>query len=194
MNNCTGFIDGTGIRIARPVRGQRACYSGHKRAHMLKYQSVVAPDGLFLHIWGPLEGRRHDMTTFRASKIEDTLASCMNVDNQQYCIYGDPAYVLRPYLQIGYTGANLTEGQMLYNASMSAVRECVEWGFKDLKQIFTINDFARGLKVFRTPVALLTHASAGIHNIRCCLYGSQTSRYLNCRPPAVEDLVSLLTN
>ena len=58
-----GFIDGTGIRVARPGGGlQRCMYSGHKRDHVMNFQSVVTPGGLLFHLYGPVEGRRHDMT------------------------------------------------------------------------------------------------------------------------------------
>jgi len=48
LHGCVGFIDGTAIRVVRPGGGlQRACYSGHKRCHAIKFQSICAPDGLF---------------------------------------------------------------------------------------------------------------------------------------------------
>ncbi|ETM30501.1 hypothetical protein L914_21822 [Phytophthora nicotianae] len=71
MDGIFGFPDGTKLGICRPsprpggVRGenlQRHCYSGHKRCHCLNYQAVTAPDGLCIHFWGPMEGRRHDTT------------------------------------------------------------------------------------------------------------------------------------
>ena len=40
-----GFIDGTLRKTARPVYFQRHAYSGHKRCHGLKFQTVVTPDG-----------------------------------------------------------------------------------------------------------------------------------------------------
>jgi len=59
IDHCVGFIDGTGIFVARPREGlQRSVYSGHKRTHMLKLQSIVTPDGLLFHLAGPIEGRR----------------------------------------------------------------------------------------------------------------------------------------
>ena len=60
LDNCWGFIDGTVHPICRPKRNQRVVYNGHKRVHALKYQSVVAPNGLIAHLFGPVEGRRHD--------------------------------------------------------------------------------------------------------------------------------------
>lgn len=36
-----GFIDGTGIHIAPSGEGlRRSCYSGHKRYHLFKFQSI----------------------------------------------------------------------------------------------------------------------------------------------------------
>lgn len=55
-----GFIDGTVRAICKPSNHQRMFYNGHKRVHALKYQSVVTPDGLICHLFGPVEGRRHD--------------------------------------------------------------------------------------------------------------------------------------
>ena len=42
-----GFIDGTLRKTCRPSYFQKLLYSGHKRAHGIKFQSVVTPDGLF---------------------------------------------------------------------------------------------------------------------------------------------------
>lgn len=56
-----GFIDGTIREICRPELAQRLYYSGHKRIHGIKFQTVVTPDGIIAHVYGPLEGRRHDM-------------------------------------------------------------------------------------------------------------------------------------
>jgi len=74
LHGCVGFIDGTAIRIARPGGGlQRACYSGHKQCHAIKFQSICTPDGLLLHIYGPVEGSRHDMFLYHESGIDALL-------------------------------------------------------------------------------------------------------------------------
>ena len=43
---CWGFVDGTVHPMCRPKENQRAVYNGHKRVHAIKFQSVVAPNGL----------------------------------------------------------------------------------------------------------------------------------------------------
>ena len=48
----------------RPVRkadeNQRILYNRHKRVHGIKFQSVVAPNGLIASLFGPVEGRGVD--------------------------------------------------------------------------------------------------------------------------------------
>ena len=54
LSNCWGFVDGTVRPIARPGEHQRMLYNGHKRVHALKFQSVVAPNGLIANLYGPV--------------------------------------------------------------------------------------------------------------------------------------------
>ena len=60
LQNCWGFIDGTLRPMCRPKINQQEAYNGHKRCHGIKFQSIVAPNGLTAHLFGPFEGRRHD--------------------------------------------------------------------------------------------------------------------------------------
>eukprot|EP00794_Sanderia_malayensis_P002114 gene2114-biopygen1892 len=54
------FIDGTVRPTYRPDEHQKVVYNGHKRVHALKYQSVVAANGLIANLYGPVEGRSLD--------------------------------------------------------------------------------------------------------------------------------------
>ena len=45
LQNCFGFIDGSVRPIACLGDNQPILYNGHKRAHSLKFQSVVLPNG-----------------------------------------------------------------------------------------------------------------------------------------------------
>ena len=54
LSNCFGFVDGTVRPITRPGKSQRLLYNGHKRVHGLKFQSVVLPNGLIAHLYGPV--------------------------------------------------------------------------------------------------------------------------------------------
>ena len=54
LDNCWGFVDGTVRPICRPGEHQRVVYNGHKRVHAIKFQSVVAPNGLVANLYGPI--------------------------------------------------------------------------------------------------------------------------------------------
>ena len=57
--NIWGFIDGTFRKTCRPIHGQKQVYSGYKRHHGIKFQGVTTLDGLFAHMFGPMNGNRH---------------------------------------------------------------------------------------------------------------------------------------
>ncbi|KAF8600003.1 hypothetical protein BDV93DRAFT_419038, partial [Ceratobasidium sp. AG-I] len=93
LPNAWGFVDGTLRRTARPVRNQRIVYNGWKRIHALKFHSVVTPDGLHSHLFGPIEGRRHDETVYKQSNLDHLLHTYSHAPNGlPLVIYGDPAY------------------------------------------------------------------------------------------------------
>ena len=73
LQNCVGFIDGTARFICRPTFNQQDYFSGHKRAHCLKFQAVMMPDGIISHLSGPWNGRRHDAGMFAESGIDVTI-------------------------------------------------------------------------------------------------------------------------
>ena len=69
FGNCVGFIDGTLRQIARPSKNQRGVYSGHKKVHGIKFQSVIFADGMIVEQYGPYEGRRSDPWMMHESEI-----------------------------------------------------------------------------------------------------------------------------
>jgi len=169
LDRCVGFIDGTALFVSRPGGGlQRACYSGHKRKHALKFQNLLTPDGLFFHFFGPVEGRRHDMTLYHESGMDATLADALIVGGEQYYLYGDVAYMMRPWLQTAFEGI-LSPDQDAHNNAMKVPRTAVEWGFKDVKQVCSSLDFPRKLKIREGPVGLLYKTGALVWNLRCCV-------------------------
>lgn len=195
LDRCVGFIDATNVYVARPSGiAQRATFNGHKRRNAVKMQSVTTPDGLIFNVGGPIEGRRHDMTLFRLSNIEEDLARALLINGQQHYIYGDSAYVLRAYLQVPFQGSALTDDQISFNAAMSKVRVSVEWGYKDIKQYFTHLDMPRKLCLKKTPAAMLYICAALLWNIRVCFYGCQTSHFFECTPPSLEEYLNMHVN
>jgi hypothetical protein len=81
------------------------------------------------------------MALFRESGVDSGLQE-VKINGHHICVYGDPAYVLRTWIQIGHRG-ELSLQQALVNTSMSKLREAVEWIFEDIKQRFTHLDLSR---------------------------------------------------
>ena len=61
LENCWGqFIDETVRPVRKADENQRILYNRHKRVHGIKFQSVVAPNGFIVTLFGPVEGRGVD--------------------------------------------------------------------------------------------------------------------------------------
>ena len=126
-------IDGTVRKCCCPIYFQRHAYSGHKRCHGLKFQSVITPDGLIACLWRPMNGNRHDSHILRESQLLDQLHELM-LRGLIYAMYGDPAYPQSRHIFDGFANAIPGSDESLWNTQMSRVRECVEWGFKEIVQ------------------------------------------------------------
>ncbi|GFO47414.1 hypothetical protein PoB_007391900, partial [Plakobranchus ocellatus] len=193
LQNCWGFIDGSTMAIAKPKQHQKVVFSGHKRIHCLKFQGIMTPNGLFAHMFGPMEGRRHDAAMFHESGIMTTLEETMiymnRPDGTPLCLYGDPAYPLRPHAMKPFMGARLTREQEAFNKDISSVRISVEWGFGKMSNLFAFVDFKKkkNLKLHLQPVGKIFLVATILANCHTCLYSSQTSEYFNLSPPSLEE-------
>ena len=111
------------------------------------FQSVVAPNGLICHLFGPLEGRHHDAFMLRESGLLQELERKMNKANgDPYVIYGDPAYPVRSHVLAPFRNAQLTPAEQNFKEAMSAVRTSVEWGYGKIVKYFAFVDFSKILK------------------------------------------------
>lgn len=189
LRNCWAFIDGTVRHICRPSKHQKACYNGHKRMHALKYQSVLAPNGLVANMFGPVEGRRHDAGILRLSNLLQDLedAEFVDDDGEPFSMYGDPAYPLRTQLIGPFKEVNITPEEAEFNKSMSSARIAVEWGFQKISTLFAFIDFKRLQKLRLQPVALHYLVAVILTNCHTCLYGGETSAYFDVEPPSLEE-------
>lgn len=130
---CIGFIDGTFRPCARPSRNQRQVYFGYKKLHGLKFQSVIAPNGLIVDLYGCVVGRRGDGYLLGRSQFLGRIAQLCGMEGSAFYVYGDPAYALSQYILRGLKGA-MSPMQQWFCTEMSRVRESVEWGFGHIVQ------------------------------------------------------------
>lgn len=97
-----------------------------KRRHSLIHLTITRPDGLILYLYGPYDGGRHDMTSYICSGPDEALQQHAVIDGLPYYIFGDSAFIIRPYLQIVFHSAIAIPEQVLFNTAMSRSRESVD--------------------------------------------------------------------
>lgn len=188
------FIDCTNIQMTRtsgPSVYQRSAYSGHKMFHSLIYQSITTPYGLIFHIYGPDVRGRHETTLYRNSGMDQFLQLHLLVDGVRYAIYGDSAYMLRPWLQTEFPRFGATAEQKLYSKFMISVRESVEWSNNKIKESRTSQYFKRKLKGREAPIYLQYICSALLFNFKTYMgNGGQVQGRFCVAEPSLEEYLS----
>ena len=153
-------------------------------------QSVQTPNRLIAHLFGPIEGRRHNALMLGVSGLLPKLQHFNKPNGEPYVIYGDPAYGLTRNILAPFRGINLTVHEHEFSKEISKVRSCVEWGFGKICQTFAYLDFQKNLKVLLQPVGKYYLVAAILTNCHTCLYGSQTSSFFELQPPTLETYMS----
>jgi len=182
--NIWGFINGTVRKTCRPSRFQRLLYSGHKRVHGIKFQSVVTPDGFIALLFGPIPGNRHDSYMLRESGLLDELEALMPDPEDFYSLFGDPAYPQSRLLFGGFRHPAEGSVEAQWNKQMSSVRESVEWLFGGVIKYWSFLDFRPSMKIFNFPVAQYFQLGAFLTNIHNAIYSGQTGKYFKCTTTA----------
>ena len=192
LDRVWGFIDGTIRQTCRPTYFQKRTYSGHKRFHGLKFQSVVTPDGLFGHFYGPTNGNRHDSFMLGESQLLPVLSEYMAGIDQPFCLYADPAYPQSALLFGGFRNPPDGSEMAAFNTAMSKVRESVEWGFSSITRPWPFLSQKLAMKIFKIPVARYYIIGAFLCNLRNCFYPNQMAIYFDCRPVSFEEYLGLI--
>jgi hypothetical protein len=117
-----------------PLEVQQAWWTGWKKLHGMKWQTVSTAFGMEFNVWGPMSCRRNDNTTLNKSKIEQKLEDLQLNDIIKIFMYGDSAYSDSDFLKTGL------------GRGLSAIRECVEWEYKDLKTMWKYLDYSHVLQ------------------------------------------------
>lgn len=190
IQRCVGFIDGTCRPICRPKRHQKLLFSGHKRVHALKFQSLVTPDGLVSHLGGPYCGNRHDSAILTMSGLLADMRRSLRDEDGPFVVYGDSGYPIASHIVCPYKGARLSEGQVRFNLAMSKIRISVEWAFGEILQQFSFVDYKKNQKLLLQPIAKQYVACAILSNCRTCLYGNAVSALFRCIPPTLNEYLT----
>jgi hypothetical protein len=187
-----GFIDGTLRQTCRPFYHQKVMYCGHKRAHGMKFQSEIAPDGIFACLFGAVNGNRHDSFMLNESQLMPRLRGMMPAGiigdggldadpvDGVYSLYADPAYPQSAFIFGGFQNPPDGSRKAQWNSNMSSVRESVEWGFAYINQQWAFVNFRKALKIYKTPVAKYYVVATFLCNLRTMFYGNQTMSFFDC--------------
>ena len=131
-----------------------------------------------LHVWGPASVRRNDNFTLGKSNIEQKLRVLQAQQPLKFKIIGDSAYSDDDI--IGTGGGK----------GIAAIREPIEWNYKDLKMLWKYLDYRHVLKLRKQPVAKFVFVCMLFRNAHCTLYGSQTAEYFNLPAPTFDEWLS----
>jgi hypothetical protein len=191
--NVFAFIDNTLYTCCRPGGEdyllQEAFYTGWKKIHGLKFQTIDLPNGMTAHSFGPMSVRHNDSHSLIASDINAKLALLQAHDVIQYILFGDSAYHMLSHIMSKLSPPAddpIPPFMAQINEGLGACRVSIEWGYKDLKTFWAYLGMKAGAKIkLRTPgkqflVGLI------LKNMYTACYGNQTSSYFDLLPPTLE--------
>ncbi|KAF7356210.1 DDE Tnp4 domain-containing protein [Mycena venus] len=179
LDSIYAFIDCTIRHICRPMLWQQVAYNGHKKIHANKFQALVLPNGLFGHLFGPMEGRRNDNALLAASEHRH---------NEALLIFGDPAYSISPLIMSPFAGAGERSAEeTAWNAAMSVVCIEVEHGFSNVVKLWPFMDAWWKQRLYSSPIGHYYRVSVLLTNALNCIRPNQTSQYFDLLPPELEE-------
>lgn len=142
-------------------------------------------------LYDPVSCRRHDSYLLRKSGLHDRLTALLSDFPLNYLCYGGSAYPKLRFITRGAKRAKVPNPLNLValknSRRMSKVRECVEWGFVKIVNLWAFLDFSKNLQMFSSPIASYYTVMAFLTNCHTCLYGGQTSQFFECAPPTLEE-------
>jgi hypothetical protein len=185
LKNCIGFIDGSNQYCDKPGRYQGILYNGHKRAHLVKWQGIMLPNGIMPMPFGPINGRHHDAFMLDRSRVVPVMRRACRRAGRTYQLYGDPAYPLSPWLGAPFPSDGLISGQEArFNKTMSAARIAVEWGFGKIKTNWSYLDFKKGMKPYQSDLQKFWPVAQILTNCvtRAYMAARRATTSTSCRP------------
>ena len=168
-----GWLDGTIRPSCRPVRDQHMVYSGWKRLHGLKCQSIVFPNGLWI-IHGPFTARSHDAAVLRRSPAQQLMRQDL------------PG--LRLHADKGYYATDVIWAPRNSSKAIAEKRVLVEWMHAAVLVQFPMLGYKNKLKLLHTNPGTLYRVAAILVNARTALYGNEVTRSLGTVPFSFDDL------
>ena len=118
------------------------------------------------------------------SRIIQDLMDLMPLDGSNgpvLALFGDLAYPLTPWSLKGFVNPAANSPQAHFNTRMNSARVSVEWGFKNILQLYTFLDFHQQQQILKMPIGRYFIVAAFLTNLHTAKYGNQISRYFGFR-------------
>lgn len=162
MPQAFGCIDGTHVRIKRPVCNSQE-YFNYKQFYSLSVQAVCDFQGRFMDVDCRWPGSVHDAKVFANSSINRKLSNGLlpvtykrlvpgHAEIPNYLI-GDPAYPLLPYCMKEYQTCT-TNQEVLFNNLLRSARNPIECSFGRLKARWSVLSKQIDVKLENVPVII----------------------------------------
>jgi hypothetical protein len=164
--NLFSVIDVKKKAICKPDRHQRSMYSGHKKFHCLKYQSLEAPNGLILHCRIGDDGRRGDGYVLCRSGILQFLRNHASFNG--FVALGELAYSTNDVMISTHKGRQLPPASVVFNAVMCPIHTSVEWGYEKVVRYWAFLDFKKQKKIQRSALVPMWHLGVFLTNCLTC--------------------------
>ena len=154
---------------------QRAIYTGFKKAHGLKVQTINVLNGMIAHCSEPTSTREPDTTMLRTTMINQMLRRIQINDEVQYFAYGDSAY----------DPLNNSHIYGFESKAMNCLRQSIEHDYSQWKQTFAGITHSAQLKIRLNRVGHLILATLIMHNAYLCLNAGLTATRFKCDTPSL---------
>ena len=191
-----GVLDRCSVKIATPSGNwnfQHLFYNVKSKYHCLAYQSLTAPDGMHMHVWGPTAGKHNDRFLLAESGLNTALEDVQRLANGAlplahllYAAYTDRGYDSDTCIYAAHHGLYTTVMQLVHNAIMSSLRVAIEWSFARIRAMSKLLHLPWNMKMQGGAVDYHVKSAVLLANTRTTLRGSQASRYYGLTPPTLE--------
>jgi hypothetical protein len=102
MNRVGGGPSAGGVMAPRlPNEVQQAWWTGWKKLHGIKWQTVDMPNGMNFDVWGPVSVRRNDNYALNHSLIQEKMRALQAGQELRFKILGDSAYTANDVIVTG---------------------------------------------------------------------------------------------
>eukprot|EP01041_Mallomonas_annulata_P000342 gene342-611_t len=186
--------------------------SSSKSVYGIKFQSLILPNGMRCHVYGPELSSTTDLWMIRNSGINDLIGDIQQNKDVKLSIYGDSDYTIAgyDYIKARYDITNnleevniddndddkednedpLRDRKILENHAMSSLYHQIKWDEDLSKKYWPYIDNSNKITLKKDAAANMAMVTFIFRNAHICLNGSQGSCFFNMSSPTLQSWTS----